>query len=163
MRLYEIATQYQALQDHLYDEDGVIDDKSIALLDEHSELMQDKCVALSSVIKNMEAERQAIANAMKNMESRAIRISDKMNLLQNYLKENMERCGISEIKCPQFVIKVKRNPESIEVFDEESIPKTYKVEQITWKVDKRKLKQDIREGISIPGAGLKQNTRLEIK
>jgi uncharacterized protein (DUF169 family) len=77
----------------------------------------------------------------------------------------MERCGINEISCPYFVIKLKKNPVSVDVFNKLQIPEQYiKTKQtIEHSVDKVKIKEDILAGVEIPGATLKQNVRLEIR
>ena len=36
----------------------------------------------------------------------------------DYLRDNMENSKINEIACPQFVIRLCKNPESVEIYDE---------------------------------------------
>ena len=75
----------------------------------------------------------------------------------------MERCAISEIKSPYFVIKLKKCPISTEILDENSIPNDYKKVKEVVTIDKLKLKDEMLAGVVIPGAQLRQNNRLEIR
>lgn len=163
MQLYNIASQFQQSLENLHDENGVINESALELFNDSNALMHDKCIAVSAFINNLEAEFKAVAEAKSRMAYRQDRLQDKINWLEDYLKSNMERCGINEIKCPEFVIKIKKNPTSVDVFDENLVPSHYKIEKILSTIDRKKIKEAISQGIVVAGAGLKQNTRVEIK
>ncbi|HLX52374.1 MAG TPA: siphovirus Gp157 family protein, partial [Aquella sp.] len=74
-----------------------------------------------------------------------------------------ERCGIQEISSPNFVVKLKKCPVSVDVFNEQELPNEYKKSKEVISIDKMKIKEEIQAGVVIPGAQLKQNTRLEIR
>lgn len=97
------------------------------------------------------------------MSAREIRLEKRIKYLIEYLQSNMERCAISEIKSPYFVIKLKKCPISTEILDENSIPNDYKKVKEVVTIDKLKLKDEMLAGVVIPGAQLKQNNRLEIR
>jgi len=164
MRLFEIANEYQALLEQTYDpETGEILPQMLDKLGELSATMEDKAVAVASYIKNLDAEREAIAQAKKNMAERESRLDRRADYLTQYLQSNMERCGITEIKSPLFVIKLKKCPVSTDIIDENIIPDDYKKTKEVVSIDRMKLKEEMLAGVIIPGAGLKTNYRLEIR
>ena len=132
-------------------------------LDEMSARMEDKAIAVASYIKNLDAEREAIEKAKKAMAERESRLDKRADYLTQYLQSNMERCGITEIKSPFFVLKLKKCPVSTDIIDENAIPNDYKRVKEVVTIDKLKLKEELQAGVIVPGAALKQNNRLEIR
>lgn len=164
MKLFEIASQYEALLDQTFDpETGEINETALAHFEEIKDEMNNKGIAVASYIKNLEAERKAIEDAKKSMADRETRLERRVSYLTNYLQSNMERCGITEISSPYFVVKLKKCPVSVEVLDEATIPDDYKRSKTTVSVDKVKIKEEILAGVIIPGASLKQNIKLDIR
>lgn len=163
MKLYEIANEFQEIFNSI-NENGEIDDKALSKLNEMQMAMEDKAIALSLYIKNIDAESVAIESALSAMKDRKQKLDKKMMQLENYLQSNMERCGILQIQSsPYFTIKLKKNPVSVDVFDEESLPSEYIRKRLVVSFDRTKIKTDIENGVVVPGASLKQNMRLEIK
>ncbi len=164
MNLYKIANEYQnILNESIDNETGEILPQSLDRLDEVTKSVEEKSIAVASYIKNLDAERKAIEDAKKSMADREKFLERRVEWLTNYLQSNMERCGISEIKSPYFGIKLKKCPISVDIQDENIIPKDYKkVKEITT-LDKLKIKDELLSGVLIPGAALKQNNRLEIR
>ncbi len=164
MKLFEIANEYEEILDHTFDPDtGEINAHAVESLDLIKAEMNDKAIAVASYIRNIDAEREAITQAKKNMAERESRLDKRADYLTQYLQSNMERCGITEIKSPHFVIKLKKCPFSTDITDENIIPEDYKRRKEVVTIDRVKLKEEMLAGVVIPGAGLKQNNRLEIR
>jgi hypothetical protein len=164
MNLYKISHEYQEVLNKTFDpETGEVNENAIALLELVEKDVKKKGIAVASYIKNLEAERNAIEEAKKEMALREKRLDDRASYLTDYLKSNMERCGMSEISCPYFVVKIKKCPVSVDVLNEEEIPSDYKKTKSVVSLDKVKLKEEMLAGVIVPGASLKQNLRLEIR
>lgn len=163
MRLYQIAHEYEEILNSLYDDDGVINEQALARLEQNEILAQQKFIAIASFIKNMDAEREAIDAAKKAMAEREKRCKKRIEELENYLLTNMERRQINHIKCPYFDIKLKKNPPSVEVFDEKLLPEKYLRVKTETSPDKIKIKEELMAGFVVPGANIKVSTRLDIK
>jgi chromosome segregation ATPase len=164
MKLYEIANEYQnVLSEICNEETGEINEQSLVKLDEVTKDLKNKVVAIASYIENIEAEEKAIENAIEKMARRKKQLANQSDFLTNYLQANMERCGISEITCPYFAVKLKKCPVSVDVVDESVIPDEYKNKKEVISLNKVKIKEEMLSGVVIPGASLKQNIRLEIK
>jgi hypothetical protein len=164
MNLYQIAEEYNSLFNDLYDpESGEIQETALIKLDEIKVSLEEKAINIALFMQNLDAEQKAIENAMASMKDRANKLEKKREWLHGYLKFNMEQAGHLEISCPYFSIKVKSNPYSTEILDEALIPDKYKVTKEVVSVNKTMIKQDIQNGLDVPGARIKKDTKLTIK
>ncbi len=75
----------------------------------------------------------------------------------------MQKRGITEVKCPYFEIKIKKCPQSVDIIDESLLPDEYKRIKTEISPDKIKMLQEMKVGVVIPGAALKQNLKLDIR
>ncbi len=164
MKLYEITNEYlNVLNDVCNEETGEINETALARLDEVKDDLKNKGVAIASFIENIEAEEKAIKEAIEKMERRKKQLANQSQFLTDYLRTNMERCGITEISCPYFKVRLKKCPVSVDVFDENSIPDDYKKVKSVVSLDKLKIRDEILAGVVVPGAALKQNMSLVIR
>lgn len=162
LRLYEIANEYKFLLDNLYDDEtGVVDESAFDKLKELSDPLETKCINITRIFKQLDAEREAIEKERKAMAARESSLKNQVARLKDYLLSNMERCEIKEIKCPQFAIRLQKNPVKLDIFDEALIPPDYEVMTLT--LDEAKIKGDLKNGVFVPGARLVQNNSLRIK
>lgn len=142
MKLYEIAIDHQkALAtleqiDDLTQED--IQDNMSAL----TATFEEKALSVGAFIKNLEAEARAIKEAENNMVVRRKRIERQVNGLKDYLLINMCAINSKPISCPEFDIKLRSCPLSIEVIDESKIANKY------FTIKKTISKTLIREGLA---------------
>lgn len=123
------------------------------------------CIEIAKLIKNLEIEHEMIEHAIEEMENRQSKLTRKKRFLTNYLQQNLESLGIKEITlCPYFVIRICKNPPAIDINDPALVPKEYFITKEPVVVPNKKLmKEEIEQGVIIPGVKLVQNTRLEIK
>lgn len=169
MDLFKIDEQYDLLEP--LDEYGLIDGLCYsAMLDQvinKSGISNpDKfCIDIAALIKNIQAEETMIEKAIDDMEGRVDSLTQKRYFLQNYLKRKLESLGIEKItSCPYFVIRICKNPPAIDINDPTLVPKEYFITKEPVVVPNKKLmKEEIEQGVIIPGVKLVQNTRLEIK
>lgn len=168
MQLFKIAQEYDHILHDMYDDEGNENPQALAKLEENTLNLQNKAIAISSWVRNMEAEKSGIQGikkeideAKKNILARERALENKIDRWKGYIKDEMEKRDISEIKCPYFVIKIHQNPASVEEIKEEDIPNDYWI--ISRKLDKTKMLFEMKNGVIIPGAKLKKGTRLSIK
>lgn len=158
MNLYEISAEYQKNFLEIADLDlpeEVINDTLEAIQGD----VESKSIAVASYKKNLDAEAQAIKDAIKNMKARQAAIENHAARLNNYLKSNMEACGINEITCPYFKLKIKKNTPSVVIKDESLIPDEFKETVETVKIDKAGIKK----AGGCEGVEIANGTRLDIK
>ena len=161
LRLYEISENYQFLLDNLCDENGEVREDARAQLNEVKESMDVKCMNVVRVFKEMEVACEGIEKERKAMQAREKRIKDQVAWLKGYLLENMQACHIDKISCPQFEIKLRKNPKSVDVLNEADIPDEYWVEKR--ELSKEAIKIALAGGMEVPGARLIQKSSVVIR
>lgn len=160
--LYEIADQYQFLLKDLYDEEtGVVNEATFAKLNEITDSIEDKAINITKLFKEMEAKADAIERERQAMQKRERSLKNQIQSLKNYLSHNMQRCNINKIECPQFVISLHKNPSKLDITDERLIPSKYEI--TTLSLDEAKIKEDLKNGIEIPGAQLVNGSSIRIR
>ena len=166
MKLYQLADEYAQAERHLNElvEEGIIDDQH--MLDTLEGLqgeIEGKVINVACYIKNLESTKDAIRMAEIQMQTRRKRIERQIKYLEGYLKNHMQQAKLNQVKSPLLVVSIKQNPVKVEITNESLIPEKY-IRQVTeTKVDKFKLRDDLKSGEIIPGAELTSDYRLEIK
>lgn len=103
------------------------------------------------LIEAMKAEEKRIADIRKTGEA-------KLEKFKQYVLENMERLGLSKIQTELGALSVSKNPMSVEIENEEEIPKEFKQEVVTTKIDKTAIKNHFKTtGEIIPGTKIIDN------
>ena len=163
--LYKIADQYltafYALADSDFDEETI--DNTLEAIEGELVIKGQNIVAF---YLNLDAEITAMKAAEERIESRRKVLESKQARMKEYLKVNMKRCGVTEIKANDmsFIAKLYLDRDkAVEISDEQVIPKEYVKEKITHTVDKAAIRKAIGNGIVVPGACISSRDRLEIK
>ena len=162
LTLYNITNNFVELMDKA--QDGELTEEEYNQLGEELAIeLQKKGSNLIGYTKNVELT----INAMKEEEKR---ISDSRKVLENklerfkgYVKDNMERLGITKMETSLGTLSIAKNPMSIEIENEEEVPSEYLI--VTTKVDKTKIKNHFKEtGELISGVRIiDDKTSLRIK
>lgn len=164
LTLYQIAQEYKAITDILHDT-GAEGQLLADTLEAERWPLELKAQNYGFVIKNLEAQALAIKEAEAQMSARRKAAEKRVEVLKDRLKQGMEIAGVSKLECPHFAISIKKNPASVEIFDELQIPASFmKIpEPPPATPDKTAIKAAINAGTDVPGAKLNQSTRIEIK
>ena len=162
LTLYNITNKFVELMDKA--QDGELTEEEYNQLGEELAIeLQKKGSNIIGYTKNVELT----INAMKEEEKR---ISDSRKVLENklerfkgYVKDNMERLGITKMETSLGPLSIAKNPMSIEIENEEEVPSEYLI--VTTKVDKTKIKNHFKEtGELISGVRIiDDKTSLRIK
>lgn len=159
MNLYQLKTEYQALIDDAYETGEIDNDRLLSLEDS----IEDKAFQYAAAIKNIEAEALCVLGAIENMQARKKRLDKNAEYLRSGLLSTMVEIEKPEIKFAQFVIKVKNNPESLELEPGVEVPNKFIKQLSITSVDKVALKKALQDGEVIDGVSLVRKQRLEIK
>lgn len=160
--LYEITNEYLGYLTQLAEIEEITDEH-MDLLDHYQDTLANKILNISSFIRNLEVEFEAIEKAIDSMAERSSKINKKIEKLKDYVKSNMEKFNLKEVKNSYFDVKIKANPCSVVIEDEKLVPDEYQKEIIIRRIDKTLIAQVLKNNIEIPGVSLKQGTRLEIR
>lgn len=167
LTLFEVAAQYRHITDIL--QDSGCDEQTLTdTLEAEAWPLEVKAQNYGFVIRNMEATAEAIKAAEKQMADRRKAIEKRAAALTERLKIGMEIAGVSKLETPHFALTIKKNPPSVEVWDEKQIPEEFMrtpeppppPQPVP---DKAAIKDAIKAGKEVPGAKLNQATRVEIK
>lgn len=124
-----------------------------------------KAKNVAAFISNRKAEIVAVKEAGQKLADRAKSEQASLDRLAEYLKVNMENSGITEIRSPELLLKIRTNPPSLIIDDEAMIAKKFVKTKVveTKSIDKVAMKEEIKAGRLVKGAHIEQKTRLEIK
>lgn len=161
--LYHMAEQYQqaliALSDPELPEEVVAD--TLEALE--GELVQ-KGQAVAAFALNLGAEIEAIKAVEKRISERRKALEKREQRMRDYLRDNMERCGITEIKAVDgsFTAKLAKGRPSVVVDDESLIPDDSSY--VRWKreVSKTAIAEAIKNGQDVPGAHIEIKPSLRL-
>lgn len=164
LTLFEIAQEYRQITDVLMDA-GCDEQTLIDTLEGERWPLELKAQNYGFVIGNLKASSGAIREAAQKMLERADAIDRRADHLTERLKTGMEIAGITKLECPHFQISIRKNPPSVDVWDERQVPEKYWVQPPppAKKIDKKAIKADLDAGADVPGAKKVQGTRIEIK
>lgn len=164
LTLYNITNKFVDLMNKA--EEGELTEKEYNEIGEEIALeLQKKSASIIGYIRNTEL----LIEAMKSEEKR---ISDtrkmgeaKLDKFKQYVKENMEKLGLDKIPTELGSLSIAKNPISVEVENENEIPKKFKNEKITISIDKTAIKNHFKEtGEIVPGTRIiDDKTSLRIK
>lgn len=166
--LYQLSeTKLAALQiiDDMMNE-GCSDDEmqeAYALLNRLDENFNEKAINVAMYARNLEAEADAISEATKEMVKRYRALSAKADRLRNYLLSEMQRTQTKQIKCPYFVLSLRKTPASVRIAPNAVIPEFLLAPPKPQEADKRAIKEAIEKGLIIEGITLESGETLSIK
>jgi len=84
--------------------------------------------------------------------------------IRENMKQKMLSAGMKKFEALDgSVAQLNKTPASLVIEDESEIPEEYKKEKTTISVDKKQLKEDIKEGLILDGVCLKEDYNLVIK
>lgn len=163
MKLYQLADEYQQALEVLDDPElpeEVVRDTLEAL---QGGLVQ-KGQAVAAFALNLAAEIEALKAHEKRVAAKRKSLEGREEWLRTYLKSNMERCGISEIKAIDgtFTAKLGKGRPSVVIDDEKLIPDDSEFVRWTRSVDKTAIAAAIKAGQEVPGAHVETRPSLRI-
>lgn len=162
LTLYQISADHRALADRLQDMD--LDDQTIADTLEAESGLVERSFPVAAVIRNMETFAATVKAEADAMADRAKRVQKRADSIKRYLHQCMSLAGVTKIEHPQFTISIRKNPESVQIFEEGLLPPDYLREvPAKYEPDKTLIKQSLKDGFDVPGAKLVRGESLQIK
>lgn len=157
--LYELTDSYKQLIELAEDNDSAAIRDTLDSIDE---AFEDKAENTAKVIRDLETQSEAKKTEAKKLKERATTLDNQAKQLKKYLIDQLELTNRTKIQGELFTVSVQNNPASVHVEDETKIPRDYFTEQEP-KLDKTRIKNELKNGLEINGAELKQSQRLTIK
>jgi len=172
--LFEIAEQYQNILseiEYLYTqitkENNPVIETQIAKLMSDLEAIDDdmgnKLNNYSHIIKAKNDENSAIDKEIKRLQNRKKSNTNTITRLKEFIMFNLKQINKTRYETGLKTISIRKNNPAVKFIDEKAIPCEYKEKVITEKILKKKIKEDIKNNIDVPGCELTQSERIDIK
>jgi hypothetical protein len=110
-------------------------------------------------IKNLQSDALAFKAEKEAFAEREKAANAKIEQLKKYLAQALDGQKFSTGKC---AVSFRRS-EQVEVLDETIIPRAYMVETVTYKPDKKLIKEMLKDGEQVSGCQLIENLNPQIK
>lgn len=160
MQLYDVSERYKNLI-QLMEDGEVPEDILKESLNSVEEEFEEKANNIAKLVKTEKAEVMALKEEIKRLTNRAKAKENNSKNLQKYLEENMIMAGKEKFKTTLFSFNIQANPKSLKIVDENLIPEKYKFIEINYLKDV--IKNDIKNGLEVPGVNLVQTRGLRIR
>lgn len=159
MKLYELTQSYQQVLEiaEQLDAETLKD-----TLDSINDAVEQKVENTAFVVKQLEANVSVIDEEIKRLQAMKGTQTNNIKSLKLYLQESMEKVGLDKVQGKLIKIAIQNNPQSVEVLNENVIPKNYFVEQKP-KLDKKAMLADLKSGAQVEGVEIKQTRSLRIR
>ena len=121
-----------------------------------------KATGYAQVIRAMEYDNDIVDAEIKRLQEIKRVRKNAVERLKNALSGAMQQFDMDVIETPISKISF-RSSQSVEIWDETLVPKEYKQQVISTKVDKLAIKKAIKNGESVTGATVVNNKNIQIK
>ena len=154
--LYELTGQYLEIYNMELDEETKLDTLDAIDWETDYEMKVENYI---KVMKNIDADVEARKAEIKRLTELNKADERKKDHLKDTLSASMNMTGHERVDTPLFKVSFRKS-QAVEV-DETVLPEAYKV--ATWKPDKKRLKEDLKNGLEIIGASLVERKNLSIR
>lgn len=132
------------------------------LIEKMDKAIQVKAAGIALFCENCDRAIESLDETIRKLQERKKTFQNRKNALKVYVLSSMKLHGITKIESPECTVSIQKNPPSAEIDDERLIPAEY------WKqpppvLDKKALLDDLKEGVSVQGARLKQTESIRIR
>jgi hypothetical protein len=162
LTIYNIEQSYNQLAEELIENGGELTPSLEEALAITEEQLQNKSVAYSFVIKQMDADVDIIDAEIKRLQAAKKQREKASDYLKERIKHAMDLFQIEEIKTPLVKINFRKS-ETVEVEDVNALPNVYKNVKVVETADKAMIKEAIKNGANIAGCSIATHRNLQIK
>lgn len=154
--LYELTGQFLEINNMDADDETKLDTLDSIDWETNYEEKIENCI---KVVKNKEANMEARNNEIKRL-TELNKVDERVNKrIKEAVKDSLLLTGRDRVDTSLFKVSFRKS-EAVEV-DDLLLPEAYKV--ATWKADKKRLKEDLKNGFEILGAELVERKNLSIR
>lgn len=159
LSLYAISEKFL----ELFNKDDLTEEEIQEQGNELAIMLQNKAENIVGYNFTLESNKTALKQEIERLTNMYNAIDKQQEKLKKYVKSTMEKLDLPEINTTIGKIKIKKNPVSVDIVDENSIDDKYYSIKTTKTISKTKIKEDLEKGINVKGARLIQNTKIDFK
>lgn len=161
MKLYDIHQKFAEIWDMVENEDADLEMLEDCLQSMEGEL-EFKAENMVRIMKSFEADEKVLKEEADRLTAKRKSIENKREGMKKWLETNLIQMGIDKVKTSIANVSIANNPPSVDILDEKAIPSKY------WKqkepeLSKSLIMEDLKLGISVPGATTKQTKGIRIR
>lgn len=164
LKLYDIPGKFEELMKKT--EAGELTQEEYDNLGEQIALeLQQKSTNIIGFWQNKNSFIDAVDTQIKRLQEIKKVEQNNLEKFEKYVKDNMERMGITKIETELGALQIIKNPASVVVIDQEQVPDEFLRVKTSIEVDKTAIKKHLKETGEVPD-GIKivtNNTSLRIK
>lgn len=162
--LYEIRESLVNTIDAIVENGGELTEELEKRLDEGQASLKAKGENLVHYYLNLDGNIDSIDKEIARLQMLKRVKENKSDWAKKYLKDNMNRTGITKIEAPTFTVSIAKNPPSVKIVDEEALPAEYVEIRPTTHIDKKAILVALKAGKEVSGAILVDDkTNLRVK
>lgn len=161
MKLYEITEDFERLREMALDPD--VDPEVIRDTMEAIEAdFEDKADGYAKVIRMLEADEDGLDAEIKRLQARKSAVSGNKGRIKEALEKAMRQTGKTKFKTLLFSFGIQKNPPSVAILKEDSVPIDYLVVPDP-QPDKKRILAELKAGAKFDWAELRQTEALRIR
>lgn len=161
MTLYEMTDNYKAVLEMAQNPD--IDEQAIKdTLESIQGDIKEKADGYAKVIKELDWETDKLTAEIKRLTDRKNTIQNNIAYMKQSLKEAMTVTGNLKFRTDLFSFNIQKNPPTLIVDNEETIPSKYLIPQEP-KIDKKAIIDFIKNGNKVTYAHIEQSEGVRIR
>lgn len=158
--LFQLSTSYQQVLDLI--EQGMNPEDLKDTLDSIEVELNVKVDNTIGLKRSVDADVDAIDKEIKRLQGLKQQKQNFSDRLKNYLQDMLDVQGLQKFRTPTNYIYKRKNAPSVYVTNEKVIDSDYWISQAP-KLNKKQIKEDIKAGITVEGAELRESVSLVIK
>jgi hypothetical protein len=161
--LYNLTAAYQQLAEKL---EGCDEQTQIDTLEGSAEFdnIEQKAAGICKMLSNWQGDISVLDKEINRLTSHKRTMENSIKSVKEYLKQNMEALKLDKIKVGTFSISLQNSPAALSITDDKLLPvKYWEVIPQSFKPMNDKIKQDLKNGIAVPGATLTTGKSLRIR
>ena len=170
-KLYEITQDYADVLEaiaQVFEANPDLDEsaKQTIIADNLSGLQHDfqsKSFALAGYILNLKLEQANVKELADRFTKRARYMDKTITQLNDYLLTQMQQVNVPKLSNAWMTIQIRNNPCRVIVEDETLLSDDFKTTEVSIKVNKSAIGEQLKAGSIVPYAHLEASQRLDIK
>lgn len=160
--LYKIRIEHLELLQMIEDNEGEVTPELENELSLTQDLFQEKAISYGYILKTFDDSTSIIEAEIKRLQELKCKAEKRKELFKQRLSDAMIAFGVEKITTPTLTLSFRKS-ESVEILDEESIPESFTDTKEVTTISKTRIKEAIKQGITVPGAELITKQNLQVK
>lgn len=141
------------------DSNGNVLDMGHTLKEQREELMLNLVKRIKNLDDDVDSYKREMAKMKDSMNAKRTSLESTKNYLKGFMKAN----DVKKFEEGIFGATRRKATAKVNLIDEDSIPSFYKEDVTTIKIDKKAIKEDLKDGKIVDGAELQWSEGLLIK